>query len=277
MEIGYLGPLGSYSYEAIIALINNNNNKYHGTTLCNYSSIVEMFEKDGEPTFIIPLENALSGDIYDTYWGLYKRSFVVLDSINIKIEHSLYALKGSKLNDIKKVYSHPQALLQATRFFSENRIKPKPCLSSSDSLILINDLKDKSCGALASKTLEFKYDDLHIINTNVSNNCNNYTRFLLIKLASINNYSFDNNYIYTKLFSLFEVNTDEAGVLSKILLIFSNYNINLTNIKSRNIEGKEFSYFFIVEGLLPNNYNDIHYLIVNELKLFTKRLEYSIF
>ena len=146
-------------------------------------------------------------------------------------------IKGSKLDDIKEVYSHPQGLEQSMEFLKGyKQWKLLPYKSTSKSAELVKNKKDKTLAAIASDKAADIYG-LEILRKNVNSNANNTTRFVVIGKEMESNTK-DNKT------SLVLSTTHTAGSLYNVLKYFAENNINLMKIESRPIKDKPWEYFF---------------------------------
>lgn len=149
VKLGFQGVRGSFSEEALI--------KYFG--ICNNSKSYEEFEevfealKNEEIDYgILPIENSCTGAITRVYNLLAEYGFYIVGEECIKIDQHLMGIKGSTIENITEVYSHPQGFEQSREFLSHNHdLKLIPYHNTAISAKLISDLKDKSKAAIASK------------------------------------------------------------------------------------------------------------------------------
>jgi|GEM_PF-1626715 len=281
--INYLGPRGSYSYEVALNYIKEKH--ILPFELQAFSTIAKMFEmKDYEPNslIIVPLENSTSGDVYETYKHLYNTQFRIVACQTLEIKNSLIAIEGATIDDIEKIYSHPQALMQVSTFLENNNIIGMPYYSTAESVNFISEQNDKSLAAIASRQNAEYFSNTVVIDSKVNNNEANYTRFLVLSLeknSSPYQICIDDDLTNgSNLFLLFELAADGAGQLSNLLSLLSAYNINLNNIKSRPIEGEKFNYFFIAEADISNiTEREMHNQLATELKRFTKKYAYNVY
>jgi prephenate dehydratase len=192
---------------------------------------------------IMAIENSLAGSILPNYNLLQDSNMKIIGEIYLRIKQNLVALPGSKIADIKEVYSHPIAILQCQLFFDHYpEIK---LIDSIDTALSAKDIADKrlkGVGAICSKLAADQYG-LEILADSIETNKVNYTRFLILA-DRIGYHKVDKNLNKASLsFALLH----ESGSLSKVLSILSYYGINLTKIQSMPIMGKEWEYQFYVD------------------------------
>ena len=154
------------------------------------------------------------------------------------INHNLIGIKGSKLKEIKNVYSHAQALSQSSKFIKKNNLLANVRADTAGSAKYIYEENDKSKGAIASK-LSAKIYNLEILEENVQDDKDNFTRFLIMG-KEITQPEIDNNkYITSFLFKL----RDKPAALYSALSGFAINGVNMTKLQSFP-EKNSFSSFF---------------------------------
>lgn len=280
LEVRYLGDRGSYSYEVAIKYIEKNKlNNYDLNSYQNISSLIKDTSMYQNSILIIPLENSTSGDVYESFNNLFERGFNIISIELLEINHVLITRKDTDFNDIKQIYSHPQALIQVSDYLNDYNLLAIPDFSTTSAIKKVSE-SNEAIGAIGSASTISLYDNLKIVSNLVNNSANNQTKFIISKYQACKqqyqiNLNHNPNY-KSALFLLFELNSDESGDLSLVLNVLSKHNINLYNIKSKPIEGKTFEYYFIVEAyLLDNLDNNFHYQVCEELKKSSKNYIYN--
>ncbi|MBC2456283.1 prephenate dehydratase [Clostridium beijerinckii] len=244
IKVGFYGVAGSFSEEAMIKHFGKKDDAKA------YDEFEDVFlaVKNGEiDCGVLPIENSSTGAISQVYDLLYKYGFYIVGEECIKIDQNLIGIKGTKLDNVKEVYSHPQGFEQSTDFLKEySNWKKIPFHSTADSVKLVSDLQDMSKVAIASKRAADIYN-LSIIKENINNRRENSTRFIVISKELELNNSCDK---VSVVFSL----EHKAGTLYKLLRHFAENNINMMKIESRPMENGAWKYFLYVdfEGNLEN-------------------------
>jgi prephenate dehydratase len=209
-------------------------------------SFEEVFTKvkSGSQKFgVIPIENSLYGSVFESYDLLLKYSLTIVGELNLQINHHLLASDNYKLNQIKKVYSHPQALGQCSVFLKKlKNAELVPTYDTAGSALI--SLKDKSVAnaAVASREASEIYN-LKILKSNIQNNRENFTRFLVISKSKIRQ-----EFSKPKTSICFELKS-MPGALFKALSVFALREIDLFKIESRPIPHKPFQYIFYTDLL----------------------------
>jgi len=167
----------------------------------------------------------------------------IVGEIYLRIKQNLAALPGQTIDDIKEVYSHPMAILQCQNFFEEfPQIK---LIDSADTALSAQNIKEnnlKGVAAIASDQAAKMYN-LEILMESIESNKMNYTRFLILKDKNEDNEINEDVNKASLSFAL----AHKIGSLSKVLSIFSFFNINLSKIQSFPIIGKEWEYLFYID------------------------------
>ncbi|MBX9138561.1 MULTISPECIES: prephenate dehydratase [unclassified Clostridium] len=245
IKIGYQGVKGSFSEEAMIKYFGEN----HTTT--DYEEFEDVFLalKNNKIDYgILPIENSCTGAITTVYDLLAKYGLYIVGEECIKIDQNLIGIKGTKLEDIKEVYSHPQGFEQSREFLSNyNNLKLIPFHNTAISAKYISEINDKSKAAIASLRAAEIYG-LDVIKNEINDKDNNHTKFIIIgrKLESSN----ECNKI-TVVFSL----DDKSGTLYNLLRHFAENNINMIKIESRPSKNEPWQYLLYVdfEGNVEND------------------------
>ena len=222
----------------------------------------EVFQavSDGKADFgMIPIENSLAGSVYDNYDNLIRFADVsICGSIKLRIEHALICNKGTNLDSIKTVYSHPQGFAQCAEFLSQYPDwKLVECSSTSEAACNVAKKDSTDCAAIASEQAA-TVSKLEVLKSGIEDDPRNYTRFIVIKP---NNTSTNENISSLvsesstgmKLASVAFVTKNEPGALMSCLEIFHKASMNLTRLESRPIQGQPWRYMFYVDIVLKDS------------------------
>lgn len=236
-KIGFFGVSGSFTEEAMF--------KYFGRVKDPkaYDEFEDVFlaVKNNEIDYgVVPIENSSTGAIAQVYDLLYKYEFYIVGEQCVRAEQNIVGVKGTTLDDIKEVYSHPQPFAQSTEFLKcHPEWKLIPFHSTSVSAKLVSDLKEKSKVAIASKRAAQIYN-LDIIKENINNQSQNTTRFIIISK------NLESDESCNKVSVVFSID-DKAGTLYKLISHFAENNINMIKIESRPMEHGTWNYFLYVD------------------------------
>tara|TARA_Y100000590_G_scaffold10266_1_gene12682 strand:- start:465 stop:1289 length:825 start_codon:yes stop_codon:yes gene_type:complete len=238
-KVSYQGVQGAYSQSAA--------KKFFGEEIDTYG--IDTFEEvlksaipDESPTdvnhCILPVENSIEGTVGQSIDEIVKTDLYAIGEVYLKVEHCL--IGRGKLNEVTIVYSHPQALGQCSNFIKEHNLKTVPTYDTAGSVEIIKNLEN-NCAAIASNLASNLYD-VPIIKEGISNNANNFTRFLVFSQEKTIESGNDKTSI------IFSVK-HEPGALYQILKEFNDNDINLTKIESRPNKNTNWEYNFFVDFL----------------------------
>ena len=227
-KVAFQGELGAYSHIAINELFENPEIK----TCATFEETFKVaFEKD-DYKIVIPLENSLAGRVADIHYLLPKYKLQIHAEHFQKVEHNLLAKESAKLEDIKYVRSHSQAIGQCQKIIMEKKYKTIISADTAGSAKELSDGKDNSIAAIASK-LSAKIYKLKILKENIEDEKGNVTRFLIMgKNVQQPEYEKEKKYITTCIFRL----KSEPAALYKSLGGFATNQVNMTKLESFSVK-----------------------------------------
>ncbi len=236
-KIYFQGTFGAYSHLAALSVDPN-------ADILPCKTFDECFNKatlEPESKIIIPESNRITGNIGIEYLIFKHRLNIYLEHFQ-KIEHNLLGKPGSKLKDIKEVYSHAQGLSQCSKFIKENNLTEHIRADTAGSAEMISKTKDIKQAAIAS-SLSAKIYGLEVIKKNIENESGNLTRFLVMG-KNISQPEFEEkNYITSFLFKL----KSKPAALYQSLGGFAINGVNLTKLQSYPEKNTFDSYFFLCD------------------------------
>lgn len=234
-KIGFQGELGSYSEIAALRFFSNSQANF--IPFRSFQDLFDNVENSFLDAAIIPVENSIEGSVNETYDLLMEKQLFVTGEIYQRIRHCLITNKRSQ--EIKTVYSHPQALAQCRKYIRKRSLEPIPSYDTAGSVKFIKEHSLVYASAIASKRSAEIYD-MKIIEEGIEDKNNNFTRFLVISKISGNQTTADKTSI---IFSI----SHTPGSLFLILKEFALRNINLTKIESRPTKDIPWEYYFFVD------------------------------
>lgn len=250
IRVGYNGNRGAFAEQAIMQYFDEDATSTSIKSV-SYSSFTDMFSAvtDGKVDFgMVPIENSLAGSVYDNYDNLSRFADVtIVGSVTLNIRHSLLGVKGASLNDIKNVYSHPQALSQCKKFLDNHKEwKLFETSSTSTAAKTVSELDNSSNAAIANRVNSDLYK-LDILLDDVEDNSDNYTRFVVI---TSNNAParFETSNVTPKMASLIFKTKNEPGSLYRALGVIDKYKLNMSRLESRPIAGEPWRYWFYIDA-----------------------------
>lgn len=241
MIIAFQGRRGAYSESAAYYLFGCD---IQVLPLDDFESVYLAVQNGQAHGGVIPIENSTAGSVHENYDLLLKYRLPIVGEIKLQIEHALVARAGTKIQDLREVLSHPQALAQCSDFFLHNpTIKRVPSFDTAGSAELIAAENTGARGAIASLWAARCYG-LAVLRHPLENlPGTNYTRFFGIcpQAPAID------PVLHTKTSVVFAPERNESGVLYKALGLFASRHINLTRIESRPRLGSPWDYVFYLD------------------------------
>ena len=256
MKIAYQGVPGSYSESC--AKLN-----YPGCETISCKTFDECFEianNDSNIKTIIPESNKTTGNIGIEYL-IFKFRLNIYAEHFYKISHNLLGIKGAKIEDVREVYSHAQALSQSSNYIKKNNLIENVRADTAGSAKYVASTGDKTKAAIAS-SLSAEIYKLEIIKKNIQDNKENFTRFLLMGKEVIQP-EYDERSFVTSF--LFKLKSKPAALYSALQGMAIN-GVNMIKLQSFPEKNSFSSYFFLceVEGHLnqqkiKNSLEDLNY------------------
>lgn len=219
---------------------------------CNtFEEVFENMRKDSNVIGVVAIENTIAGSLLHNYELLRESGATIIGEHKLRISHSIMCLPDEDWKDLKEVNSHPVALAQCREFLQHHpELKVVETDDTAGSAKDIHEKQLKGHAAICSKYAAGMYD-MKILQEGIETNKHNFTRFLVICDLWIADDLKDRSKV-NKANIVFSLPHSE-GSLSKVLSIFSFYNINLTKIQSLPIIGREWEYMFYVDVMF-NDY-----------------------
>jgi len=241
MNIYYLGPKGSYSEVAAKKIFSKKD--YKLISVDEFIDVVEKTKADG--IGILGIENSITSSVHTSVDYMFASKINIIGEVMMNIDLYLGAKKNVKLREIKRVLSHPQALLQCSSFIDEHSFQKNKTSSTAAAITQVldsNDLKSAAIGDAES----LKKSGLEILAKNIGNWQKNMTRWIIISKdkKSLERPINKTTYIFKVL--------HESGSLVKVLTAIASAGGNMTKIESRPVAGSDWEYEFWVEVEVEN-------------------------
>ena len=237
MKILFQGSLGAYSHLAALEI-------YPDAEIIPCKTFDECFSKaneDNKIRIIIPESNRITGNIGVEYLIFKYRLNIYAEHFH-SVQHHLLGFPGTKIKDIKNVYSHGQALSQSSKFIKKNNFIENVRADTAGSAKYISENKNKNEAAIASK-LSAKIYNLDILASNIEDEKENATRFLIMGKPVLQPVLGKDKYITSFLFKL----KSKPAALYQSLGGFAINGVNLTKLQSYPEKNSFTSYFFLCD------------------------------
>ncbi len=242
MKVAYQGEPGAYSERAVRTLFPD------GEPLpCETVRLVFSRVTSGEADFgVVPLENSQAGSVNETYELLQHTSLLqMVGEVVVRVDHALLAVQGARLEDIRRVRSHWQALAQCEEFLSSMRIEPVPVHDTAGAARMLAESGAADEAAIASVEAARLFG-LSVLAERIQTEKENYTKFSVIGQADPGLGPHDKT-------SLVMAVLDEPGSLLASLRPFASRSINLHKLESRPRRGKPFEYVMYVDVMAADS------------------------
>lgn len=210
-----------------------------------FRDIFEEAGKDPDLIGIMAIENTIAGSLLQNHDLLKMSDLQIAGEHKLRIAHSLAALPGTSLGEVREVMSHPIALMQCEAFL--DTLPGIKVVEHEDTALAARDIRDRgmvSSAAICSALAAEKYG-LEVLAAGIETNKRNFTRFLILAQGEMLREVQKENHVNKS--SLVFVLPHSEGSLSKVLSVLSFYGINLTRIQSLPIIGREWEYQFYID------------------------------
>jgi len=257
------GVEGAYSQLACEKLFKHPQVMYFKT----FESVFSAIESGFCDYAVLPLENSTAGSVKEIYdLMLSHSSFKIVRSTRLKVDHNLVAKKGTKMNDIKEIFSHPQAISQCAKFLDAMPgVKITACENTAAAAEAVAKSERTDVAAISSYNCVELYG-LERLAADIQDRSNNYTRFICIsKKLEI--------YPGADKTSLMLVLPHRPGALYQILGRFYALGMNLIKLESRPLPDREFEFMFYFD-LETSVYSDEFIRLVDDLDAICEEFQY---
>lgn len=235
-RIVYQGAEGAYSQQAMQLYFGKDVDGFHVDT---FREAMEVIEQDNADYAVLPIENSTAGIVTEIYDLLMEFNHYIVGEQVLPICHCLLGVKGSSMEQIKKVYSHPQSLMQTQEYLREHGWEQVSMKNNAFAAKKVAQEQDATQGAIASEVNASLYG-LAVLEKGIQDNKENFTRFIIVSKRK----EFLDN--AKKVSICFEV-PHESGSLYHMLSHFIYNNLNMTLIQSRPVKERNWEYGFFVD------------------------------
>ena len=233
----FQGVEGAYSQAALEQFFGDNKNVFHVDT---FRDAMEAIEEGSADFAVLPIENSSAGAVSQVYDLLVEFENYIVGEVVIPIRHTLAGIAGTKMDEIERVYSHPQGLMQSARFLDEHGAWQQISVANT-AMAAKKVLEDgrRNQAAICSEYAAEIYG-LEILQREINSSEKNSTRFIIVT----------NQKVFLKdakkISICFEI-AHESGSLYHLLSHFIYNNLNMTKIESRPIEDRPWEYRFFID------------------------------
>ena len=243
-RVVFQGTDGAYSQAAMHKFFSKDVNSFHVQT---FRDAMEAIEEGSADFAVLPIENSSAGMVSEMYDLLEEFENYIVGEVILPINHYLVGTENTTLESIERVYSHPQALMQCSKFLDRHGSWQQ--IGAANTAVaakkILNE-NDPTQAAICSEHAAEIYG-LKILEEKINHNHNNSTRFIVVT----------NQKIFLKKAQKISIcfeGLHESGSLYHMLSHFIYNGINMNHIESRPVQGKNWEYRFFVD--FEGNLND---------------------
>ena len=216
---------------------------------------------------IVPIENSNAGSVKKVYDLMIKHNFSIVRSVRLKVDHNLLAKPNTKLENIKEIYSHEQAISQCSQFLKKfgKDVRITAVSNTAVAAEMVAKSERQDVAAICSRNCMELYG-LSALERSIQDQGNNYTRFICIS---------KNMEIFpgADRTSIMLSTAHKPGALYKVLSRFYSLGINITKLESRPIPDRDFEFMFYFD-LETSVYSEEFIQIVSELSASSEEFTY---
>ena len=236
VKVAFQGEKGAYSEMAVYTFFGKN---AEVLPCRDFKGVFENVDKQDAEYGVVPIENSLEGSINQTYDLFLKYNLKVKGEVIVRVSHCLLANKDTKLEQVKTVYSHPQALAQCRNFLERSQWELIPTYDTAGSAKMLKEKALKDAAAIASERAAEIYG-LTILVREIEDTPNNYTRFFVLSKEDSPKTGNDKT-------SIIFGATHTPGSLYNALSEFAKRGVSLTKIESRPTKQTPWEYNFYLD------------------------------
>ena len=242
LRVCYQGVEGSYSH---LTAQRRYSSRDGGVLLTGYdtvASVAEAVRNGDSDVALLPIENSTAGSINETYDELARGGLTINAEVIFQVQHCLVGLPGTSLTELRRVISHPQALMQCEPFLrSLPQVRPEAEFDTAGAARKVKETGDKSLGAIASESAA-RMLGLEVLARGIQQQVGNATRFVEIAIEA----SPCPSDVPCKTSLLLELD-HSAGALGEVLVQFGRRNIQMAKLESRPIPTAPWKYRFYLD------------------------------
>lgn len=233
-QVAYQGRAGAFSHIAMKTLFPHGKERAYDT----WKEVFQAVDR-GEVSYgVLPFENSHAGDVSEVLDLCFCHQEIHVCAMHdLPVHQNLLATPGAKLEDIKTVVSHPQALLQSASYLDRLGVEKQSYPNTAAAAEYVAQLGDKQVGAIASAQTAELYN-LNVLAYNINESADNTTRFLVISKEKP---------VRGNRFSLLFTVKHKTGSLAKVISVIAQQGFNMESIKSRPMPQVSWEYYFYTE------------------------------
>ncbi len=240
IRVAFQGEHGAYSEEAALALWGQ---EVTAVACATFDQVFAAVQGGDCERGVVPVENSLAGSIHRNYDLLLRHNLYIVAEYNLRVSHCLIAHPGVHIQEITRVYSHPQALAQCENSLAElGQVETIATHDTAGSVRLVKEQGARDAAAIASARAATIYG-MSVLRPNFEDEKSNYTRFIALGVEARTPTDVPSKT------SLAFAGRNEPGLLFRCLSAFALRDIDLAKIESRPLRGVPWEYIFYLDFL----------------------------
>ena len=239
LTVAYCGTEGAFAHIAAGKV-------FPTSKLVAFSSFKKAYEavENGDcDCAVLPVENSFAGDVDQVNDLMFFGTLFVNGMYDLAVTHDLLGIPGTRIEDIKTVITHPQALSQCSAFIKKHNLKEMEYSNTALAAEYVKEQKDKSIAAIASAETAEK-TGLSVIARSINDDRTNTTRFAVFSRVDRSSEKRGDKQFFSLLFTA----RNEAGSLANALTILGRHGFNMRTLRSRPMKELLWQYYFYVEA-----------------------------
>ncbi len=232
----FMGRVGTFTHKACLQYFGE---QADALPCATFRDVFEAVANDAAEYGIVALENSLSGSIHENYDHLLQYDLQIIAEIKLRIMHHLMAKPGATIESIRRVLSHPQVFGQCRQYLEQHDWEHVAVSDTAAAARRVSQSQTDADAAIANLVAAEAYG-LEVLQEGIETNPRNYTRFVVIGKAPIDNHPKSKS-------SLICSAKNKPGALHAILKAFADNNINMIKLESRPMPGEPWRYMFYID------------------------------
>jgi prephenate dehydratase len=243
LRVAYQGERGAFSEAAARRLLGSD---VTGVPCHSFETMFASVTSGDAHCCVAPIENSLAGSIHRNYDLLLDSNLTIAGETNLRVVHNLIAPRGVELAGLRRVVSHPVALAQCTRFLAAHpELEPMPVHDTAGAVRLVVEQGRSDTAAIASDSAAEIYG-ASVLERSIEDNAQNFTRFLRLLPPEAQPPQIREQTRRWKTSLVFRTE-NKPGALFRALGAFAIFDIDLSKIESRPVEGRPWEYSFYLD------------------------------
>ncbi len=240
IRVAYQGTEGAFSEEASLRIFPDAATQGMST----FHQVFQAVDSGAVEYGVVPVENSVAGSINQTYDLLLEHDLHVTKEYILRVRHCLLSRPGIRLEDVKRVISHPQALAQCDGFLARHHLPSEQVYDTAGAAQRLMENGEEGLAAIASKRAAERYG-LVVLQQDIEDFTFNFTRFFV--LAREEAQRAEGPWKTSLVFAMRRRRGNTPGGLYEVLEDFAHYGVNMTKLESRPRRDRAWSYVFYMD------------------------------